>query len=54
MSPEVIAAFGALTAVIGALWIRLEAANASTQKKLDKCEQDRGDLWKALAERNDK
>jgi hypothetical protein len=51
MQPEIIAAFGGLTAAIGVLWIRLEAANSSMNKKLDKCEQDRLDLWKELAKK---
>lgn len=49
MTPEIIAAFGAMTAVIGVLWIRLEALNANTQKQLEQCQKDRVELWKELA-----
>lgn len=39
LSPEVLAAFAGLSAVIAVLWRRAEAKDKMTQEKLNKCEE---------------
>ena len=40
----------ALSSVVIFLWKRIDAFHKDTTIKLDKCETDRADLWKKIAE----
>lgn len=45
-------AVSALTAVVGYLWRMLVKSVDEIKGKLNDCEQDREDLWKALMQHN--
>jgi hypothetical protein len=48
ITEALLAAVGTETAVIGVLFGYLRSVDARQQKKLDDCEADRRELWKAL------